>query len=288
MKYAFIKQHVHQHNVKVLCERVGVSRSGYYHWLNRPPSARAQANRILADRIKVLFHTHKGRYGSPRIHAVLQREGEMLSKSRVARLMQQHQLIATRSKRHKRVYVQREQQQAEANHLNRSFRAHQPNTKWVSDITFITTRQGYLYLAAVVDLYSRAVVGWSMSARINGQLVLDALGMAMQQRGSPKGVLVHSDQGSQYTAQAYREKLKQNNMRCSMSRKGECHDNAVAESFFHTLKEELVRDERFNSLQEAKQKIFSYIELYYNRQRLHSTLGYHAPLEYERMQAAAQ
>lgn len=287
MKYAFIKQLSSQHSVKVLCERVGVSRSGYYAWLYRKPSAREQANRVLADKIKVLFHTHKGRYGSPRIHAVLQREGERLSKSRVARLMHRQQLIATRSRRHKRVYVQREQQPSAANQLNRNFRAQQPNTKWVSDITFIPTRQGHLYLATVVDLYSRAVVGWSMSARINGQLVLDALDMAIEQRGSPKGVLVHSDQGSQYTAQDYREKLEENKMICSMSRKGQCLDNAVAESFFHTLKEELVRDECFNSLREAKQKIFKYIELYYNRQRLHSTLGYKAPLEYERMNIVA-
>lgn len=144
-----------------------------------------------------------------------------------------------------------------------------------------------MYLVTVVDLYSRAVVGWSMSARINGRLVLDALDMAIKQRGSPEGVLVHSDQGSQYTAVKYRDKLKENRMTCSMSRKGECQDNAVAESFFHTLKEELVRDERFTSLQEAKQSIFKYIEVYYNRQRLHSTLGYEAPLEYERMNAVA-
>lgn len=160
-----------------------------------------------------------------------------------------------------------------------------PNAKWVSDITFIPTRQGPLHLATVVDLYSRAVIGWAMSARINGQLVLDALEMAIQRRGAPQDMLVHSDQGSQYTAQAYRDKLKENAMCCSMSRKGECHDNAVAESFFHTLKEEVVRDARFTSLREAKQKIFQYIELYYNRQRLHSTLGYHAPLEYERINA---
>ena len=145
----------------------------------------------------------------------------------------------------------------------------------------------YLYLAVMVDLYSRAVIGWAMSARINGQLVLDALSMAVQQRSHPRGVLVHSDQGSQYTAEAYRAMLKTHGMICSMSRKGECQDNAVAESFFHTLKEELVRDRRFTSLREAKQEIFKYIEIYYNRQRMHSTLGYQAPMEYERINTVA-
>jgi len=287
VKYRFIRAHAGRYGAKRLCEVIGVSRSGYYDWLGREPSAREIANQALLTRIKRLFDEHRGRYGSPRIHALLRREGEKLGRGRVERLMQKHQLVATRSRRHKRVYVQREQQQPAPNHLARNFKATKPNEKWVSDITFIPTRQGYLYLATVVDLYSRAVVGWSMSARINGQLVLNALDMAMQQRGSPEGVLVHSDQGSQYTAEKYRDKLKENSMICSMSRKGECQDNAVAESFFHTLKEELVRDERFASLQEAKQSIFKYIEIYYNRQRLHSTLGYEAPMEYERMNAVA-
>ena len=287
MKYAFIRQQANRHGIRDLCAALKVSRSGYYHWLHRPLSTGVQASQVLADKIKTVFTAHRGRYGSPRVHAVLQHNGEAVSKSRVARLMRRQQLVATRAKRHKRVYVQREQQQPAPNHLNRAFTAHRPDQKWVSDITFIQTRQGTLYLATVVDLFSRAVIGWGMSARINGQLVLDALEMAIQRRGSPQGVLVHSDQGSQYTAQAYRDKLKENAMCCSMSRKGECHDNAVAESFFHTLKEELVKDERFTSLREAKQKIFRYIELYYNRQRLHSTLGYHAPLEYERINAVA-
>lgn len=143
-----------------------------------------------------------------------------------------------------------------------------------------------MYLATVLDLYSRAIVGWAMSERINGQLVIDALNMATQHRGSPEGVLVHSDQGSQYTAEAYRNKLKSHGMICSMSRKGECHDNAVMESFFHTLKDELVRERQYTTKTDARQSIFKYIELYYNRQRLHSTLGYEAPLEYERMNAA--
>lgn len=287
MKYEYIESNSYEYGAKRLCELIGVSRSGYYDWLNREPSTRDAANQALLGKIKHIFTEHKGRYGSPRIYTVLKRDGEQVSKSRVERLMKQHQLVATRSKRHKRVYVQREQQKPAQNYLARNFNASAPNKKWASDITFIPTKQGYLYLATVVDLYSRAIVGWAMSARINGQLVLDALEMAIQQRGMPKGVLVHSDQGSQYTAELYRKKLEENDMTCSMSRKGECQDNAVAESFFHTLKEELVRDENFASLHEAKQKIFKYIEVYYNRQRIHSTIGYEAPLVYERMNAVA-
>ncbi len=247
---------------------------------------RARENSHLLVKIESLHAKHKQRYGSPRMHAALLKQGLQVSKGRVERLMKKNNIAAVRSKRHKRVYIQREQQKSSPNILARKFSANQPNEKWVSDITFIPTQQGYLYLATVLDLYSRAIVGWSMSERINGQLVLDALDMAIQHRGAPQGVLVHSDQGSQYTAQAYRNKLKLNSMICSMSRKGECHDNAVMESFFHTLKDELVYEKSYKTKDEAKQSIFKYIELYYNRQRLHSTLGYEAPLEYERMNAA--
>jgi len=286
VKYEFIKQQS-RYSTKRLCKLLNVSRSGYYDWLTRQLSNRAKSNHALAGKIERLFNQHKGRYGSPRIYASLKRSGEQVSQYRVERLMREHKLVAGRTKRHKRTYIQRQQQQSALNVLSRRFKALAPNMKWVSDITFIPTREGYLYLATVVDLYSRAVVGWAMSKRINGQLVLDALDMAIQQRGSPKGVLVHSDQGSQYTAEAYRNKLRANDMICSMSRKGECHDNAVAESFFHTLKEELVSDEKYKTREDAKQSIFKYIEIYYNRQRLHSTLGYEAPLEYERMNAVA-
>ena len=220
------------------------------------------------------------------MHATLLLQGEQLSKGRVERLMRKHNIVALRTRRHRNIYKQREQQLGADNILARAFKADAPNEKWVSDITFIPTREGYLYLATVLDLYSRAIVGWAMSERINGQLVLDALDMAITHRGKPKEVLVHSDQGSQYTADAYREKLNDHSMVRSMSRKGECHDNAVAESFFHTLKDELVYNEDYVSRHEAKQSIFKYIELYYNRQRLHSYLNYKAPLEYEAQNVA--
>lgn len=286
MKYTFIKNHAARYPVSRFCEVLGVSRSGYYAWRQRPPSRRERENTRLLGRIKILHQEHRGRYGSPRIHAALAQQGIAVSKGRVERLMRVHQIVANRAKRHKRVYRQREQQQPAPNILSRAFQAPAPNHKWVSDITFIPTREGYLYLAIILDIYSRAIVGWAMSHRINGDLVLDAFDMAIAHRSSPKGVLVHSDQGSQYTAEVYRQKLAIHDMVCSMSRKGECHDNAVAESFFHTLKEELVHDRNYANRQEAKQSIFKYIELYYNRQRLHSTLGYVAPLVYERMHTA--
>lgn len=287
MKYAFIKVQEEIHKVTRLCEVLGVSNSGYYDWRTRKPSAREQANKVLLGKIKHIYARHKGRYGSPRIHATLKREGDTASRGRVERLMRKNGIEAHRAKRHKRVYQQREQQKAAPNVLDRQFQANKVNEKWVSDITFIPTVAGYVYLATVLDLYSRAIVGWSMSERINGQLVMDALNMAIEQRGTPRDVLVHSDQGSQYTAQAYREWLHRHNMVCSMSRKGDCFDNAVAESFFRTLKEELVKEHRFKTRQEAKQAIFEYIEIYYNRQRLHSYLNYTTPFEYETMQSVA-
>lgn len=286
MKFEFIQQNRKEYKLIRLCNALEVSPNGFHDWLNRKPSTRRQESNRLLSEIKMLHEINKKRYGSPRIHAALIKQGEQVSRGRVERLMRQHNIVALRAKRHKRVYKQRLSQLGADNILDRNFKASTPNKKWVSDITFIPTREGYLYLATVLDLYSRAIVGWSMSDRINGELVLDALDMAIEHRGTPQGVLVHSDQGSQYTAEAYREKLKTQNMVCSMSRKGECHDNAVAESFFHTLKEELVYNENYATRYEAKQSIFKYIELYYNRQRLHSYLDYNAPFEYERMNVA--
>ena len=286
MKYAFIQQQQSIYPVQVLCQALQVSRSGYYDWVRHTPSARQLANMALLEKIKAVHTKSKQRYGSPRVHAVLRRAGESAGLHRVARLMRAHDLKAQRSRRHRRTRMHRDPQLSTDNVLNRQFHAVAPNRKWVSDITFIPTRQGYVYLAMVLDLYSRAIVGWAMSHRINGQLVLDALTMAITQRGEPKRVLVHSDQGSQYTAFAYHRLLEQHDLISSMSRKGECHDNAVAESFFHTLKEELVTDADYKTKDEARRSIFEYIELFYNRKRLHSTLGYRAPLEYERMNAA--
>ena len=287
MKYAFIKQHADVHAVTRLCEALGVSSSGYYDWRNRKVSERSRENEALVSRIKTIHSQVMETYGSPRIHAELTAQGQQVSLGRVERLMRENHIQAKQSRRHKRTHQHREGQAPEENILDRQFYALEPNRKWVSDITFIETSQGWLYLAIVLDLYSRAIVGWSMSNKIDGQLVLDALSMAIAHRTPKPGLLMHSDQGSQYTAASYRSELAANGMTCSMSRKGECHDNAVAESFFHSLKGELVYGARFKSRDEARHAIFKYIELFYNRKRRHSHLNYKAPFEYESMKAAA-
>ena len=287
MKYAFIRNHAAEHPVTLLCQTLGVSRSGYYDWKRRKPGMRQQANSRLLDEIREIHVEVMETYGSPRMHVELRERGHQVSRGRVERLMRTHGIQAKQSKRHKRTYTHRQTQEAEVNHLGRQFHAIAPNEKWVSDITFIPTREGWLYLAIVLDLFSRAIVGWAMHHRPDGQLVRDALAMAIQSRERPRKTLVHSDQGSQYTAAAYRADLAARAMTCSMSRKGECHDNAVAESFFHTLKNELVHAADFRSRSEARQAIFKYIELFYNRKRRHSYLNYVAPLQYEKMMACA-
>jgi len=287
VKYAFIKDHECDYAIVRLCDVLNVSTSGYYDWLNRSPSQQAQERKTLLKQITLLHDEVKQRYGSPRMHVELVERGHHVSKGRVERIMKAHDIKAKRSRRHRRIIAHRTVVEPIDNVLNREFRAHMPNEKWVQDITFIETRQGWLYLAIVLDLYSRAVVGWSMSDKINGKLVLDALDMAIAQRCPASSVLVHSDQGSQYTAFKYRDTLTEHGMVCSMSRKGECHDNAVAESFFHTLKEELVYDEDFATKLEARQSIFKYIEFFYNRKRRHSYLNYKAPFVFEEMSAVA-
>ena len=287
MRYAFIKEQTSRYTVTRLCDVLNVSTSGYYDWFSRHPSKQEQERKTLLGKIIKIHHDVMENYGSPRMHVELVEQGTNVSKGRVERLMRANNIKAKRTRRHKRTIEHREELSPVDNILNREFSTTKPNKKWVQDITFIETRQGWLYLAVVLDLYSRAIVGWSMSDKINGQLVLDALNMAIAQRCPDDSVLVHSDQGSQYTAFKYRDTLKNNGMVCSMSRKGECHDNAVAESFFHTLKEELVYDENFATREEARQSIFKYIEFFYNRKRRHSYINYKAPYEFENMKAVA-
>jgi len=286
VKYAFIHEQRLHHPLVRLCAALGVSRSGYYDWVTREPSPRVQANAELVTEIRQIHGEVYRSYGSPRMHVELLHRGYHASRGRVERLMRVHGIRAERSNRHRRCRRHREVQPPEPNILDRQFHAAAPNQKWVSDITFIETRQGWLYLAVVLDLYSRAIVGWSMRPRLTADIVQDALHMAVQHRDEVRGALVHSDQGSQYTSAGYREDLARYGMVASMSRKGECHDNAVAESFFHTLKDELTVGDMFKTREEAKQEIFRYIELFYNRKRRHSYLDYQAPLVYERMKAA--
>lgn len=281
MKYAFIGEQCRDHSVLTLCRVMGVSTSGYYDWCARPESRRAQTNRRLLTKIHCFHKASRGIYGSPRIHQDLVSCGERVGINRVAKLMK---CAGIQSRMAKRFVITTDSKHTLApspDHLQRDFHRTQQDQAWVSDTTFIATRQGWLYLAVVLDVYSRRVIGWSMSGTNNRQLVVDALTMAIWRRGKTRDVIVHSDQGSTYASGAYQQLLKEYALTGSMSRKGECLDNAVAESFFGTLKTEWVDHEDYSTKSVAKQSIFEYIEVFYNRQRRHSYLGYVSPVEYE-------
>lgn len=281
MKYAFIKQHRQHYAVTRLCETLNVSSSGYYDWLDRPESHRSRENKRLTDKIRGLHQQSRSIYGSPKIHKDLMAAGETCSVHRVARLMRQAGIQSKVAKKFVITTYSKNTLASAPDRPQRQFRTDQANQAWVSDTTFIPTREGWLYLAVVLDLYSRQVIGWSMSTRNNAQLAQDALTMSLWRRGHAKHVIVHSDQGSTYASKDYQQQLKDNQLQCSMSRKGECLDNAVAESFFGTLKNELVCHEDYRTRAEARQSIFEYIEVFYNRQRRHAFLNYMTPVEYE-------
>lgn len=260
---------------------MAVSGSGYYYWQDHPESSVVQRNQSLDGKIITLFHRHKNRYGAPRIHLDLADMGEQVSRPRVARRMRLLGLKAVQARKFKVTTDSHHNKPVAPNLLQQDFTAAVPNQKWSSDITYIKTAQGWLYLAAVIDLYSRAVIGWAMGERINAQLVCDALTMALFRRKFPKGVIVHSDRGSQYCSKKYQSLLKNNRLRCSMSGKGCCYDNAPMESFFHTLKVELIHQTDYQTRKEAKHDIFQYIETYYNQIRRHSNNQFLAPWKFE-------
>jgi putative transposase len=283
MKYEFIEQHKQEFPVVVMCRVFSVSESGYYAWRKRPACQRKREDALLTEEIWQGFRTHHGRYGSPRLHAELRDRGISCSRKRVARLMREADLSARR-KRRRVITTRRDTTHPVApNVLDRDFTAAEPNTKWTTDITYIPTAQGWLYLAVILDLYSRLVVGWSMSAHCDEELVANALHMALARRRPKAGLLHHSDRGCQYTSTAYRKKLEQAGVVVSMSRKGNCWDNAAMESFFATLKEECVGSVIYQSHEQARRSLFEYLEVYYNRQRRHSTLGYLSPFVYEQL-----
>lgn len=281
MRYPFIAEHAHKYSVERICKVLDVGRSGYYAWLKRSPGVREQANQVLVEQIRIEYQTSRKTYGSPRIHVVLKRKGFACGRHRVARLMRQDRLCA-RSKRKKRpVTTQRQLGVVPApNRLNQEFSAQAPNQKWVSDFTYIETDEGWLYLAVVLDLFSRMVIGWAMSVTMDAALVEAALQMALLERQPKAGLLHHSDQGSQYTSAVYIDCLTSALTQISMSRVGNCYDNAVMESFFSTLKAECATAQ-FPSRLQARTTIFEYMEVWYNRQRIHSTLGYTSPLDFE-------
>jgi putative transposase len=264
-----------------MCQILGVSRSGYYAWRKRKASRRAQANAALVKRILEVHGASRRTYGSPRVHAALKREGMSCGHNRVARLMQHEGIMGKSPRRKHPVTTQREPGNPVApNVLAQDFTAEQPDRKWVADITFIDTAEGWLYLAPVLDLYSRKVVGWSMDEHMDTSLVEAALHMAVARRCPEPGLLHHSDQGSQYTSTAYQQRLSQLKAQVSMSRVGNCYDNAAMESFIGTLKTECLTGQ-FKTRALARTAIFEYIEVWYNRQRLHSSLGYLSPEEFE-------
>lgn len=281
MKYAFIKENRQVFSIGGMCAVLGISRSGYYEWLGRPESARCQEERRLGEKILEIHTVSRETYGARRIQKMLADQGEALSRARTRRLMKQQGLESKSRHKFKATTNSNHNRPVAPNLLAREFEVDKPNTVYVGDITYIATAEGWLYLAVWIDLYSRAIVGWAMSERINAQLVTDALIMSIWRRRPGRGLMVHSDQGSQYASELYQETLKAHGFICSMSRRGNCWDNAPAESFFHTLKTELVYHRRYQSRDEAKQDIFEYIEVFYNRQRCHSTIGYQTPMGYE-------
>lgn len=286
MRYTVIHKHRSQYAVRMMCRAMGVSRSGYYDWVSRPVSQRAQRHQALTEKIRYFHQVSRETYGSPRIRKDLLESGERVGENTVALLMQRADIVP-KTVRKFRVTTNSRKTVPAPNRLEQQFTTAQPDQRWVSDITFIPTREGWLYLAVIIDLYSRAVIGWAMHKRMKTALVTDALKMALMRRKIRSPLLLHSDQGSQYAAADYRAMLAANGIECSMSRKGNCWDNAVAESFFHTLKTELVHHVDYRSRAKAKASIFEYIEVFYNRQRRHSHVGQMAPMVFEAATLAA-
>lgn len=282
MKFRFIAEHREEFEITVMCRVLGVSRSGYYAWRNRPVSPRKMANDKLLEQIKEIYEKSGQTYGSPRVHAELVAQGIKCSLNRVARLMRLHRLRANQERTFKvKTTDSNHDLPVGPNLLEQNFEARQPDQTWLTDITYIPTAEGWLYLAVVLDLYSRRIVGWAMSDSLERQLVIDALQMALLARRPAPGLIHHSDRGSQYASQDYQTLLTKHQLRCSMSRAGNCYDNAPMESFFGTLKTELIHHRRYETRVEARTDIFEFIELFYNRYRRHSALAYQSPVMFE-------
>jgi putative transposase len=286
MRFTFIEQHAATYPVRVMCRVLGVSASGYYGWRGRAPSARTAGNIALLGDVRRIQARHQGRYGSPRMHATLRAEGRSCSRGRVERLMRRHGIRALAGRRFRPCTTDsRHYLPIAPNLLAQRFVAAAPNRIWLADITYIATGEGWLYLAAVLDLATRKIVGWAMRDHMRTELPLAALMMAAQRQRPASGLIHHSDRGSQYAAGAYADHLAAIGATPSMSRTGNCYDNAPMESFFHTLKVELVHQCRWQTHAEARQALFGYIEGYYNRHRMHSALGYLTPEQAEKSMA---
>jgi putative transposase len=281
VKFQFIAEQSQQYSITLLCQTLEVSESGYYAWRSRPVSQHCREDARLSAEIQQIFQDHRQVYGSPRIHAVLKARGSHCSRKRVVRLMQQLGLGAQLKKRRKPITKSDPRARFAPNRLNREFEATQPNSKWVTDTKAVETAEGWLYLAVMLDLFSRMVVGWAMAATEDETLVELALRMAVARRNPEVGLLHHSDRGSEFTSERYQVALQEVGIQVSMSRTGNCWDNAAMESFFATLTKECTDRMRFQSRQEARSAIFEYLECFYNPVRLHSTLQYVSPLAFE-------
>jgi transposase InsO family protein len=279
--FRFIDEHKGQWPVRLLCGALGVSAAGYYAWRDRPASARQERRDALLVEVRAIHAEFKARYGSPRVHAELVARGHPCCVNTVAKAMRDNGIAAKAAKTYRCTTDSNHDLPVAENLLGRQFDPDSPNEAWVADITYIPTREGWLYLAAVEDLYSRRVVGWSMAQRLASRLVVDALALAVERRLPGEGLLAHSDRGSQYASDHYQRLLARHGITCSMSRRGDCWDNAPMESFFASLKKELVHGADFVTRAAARAAVVEYIEVFYNNQRRHSSLGYVSPAEYE-------
>jgi putative transposase len=280
VKYAFIAAHQAQFSISLMCRVLKIARSGYYQWLTQPLSERERVNTALTAAIQAAHAASRRTYGSPRIYRELKAQGIVCGRHRVARLMRRAGIVVRPRRRYKATTNSKHDHPVAPNVLNREFSATRPNEKWLTDITYVPTRQGWLYLAVVLDVYSRLIVGWALDTTLDQSLVLSALRMALVHRCPPSGLLHHSDRGSQYAARTYQRVLKAHGVTVSMSSTGNCYDNAMMESFFATLKAECVTDTYATRI-EAQHAIVDYIAVWYNRQRRHSSLDYVSPATFE-------
>jgi transposase InsO family protein len=282
VKFAFVKEHRRCWPVRVICRVLKVARSGFYAWLKRKPSRRQIHQEKLLEKIKAKHLENRELYGSPRVHRALLIDGEVVCRNTVARLMRQAKIRAKTKRRFvPRTTDSAHRQPVADNLLQRDFGASEPNRKWVADITYVPTDEGWLFCAAVLDCFSRRIVGWAMGEGMPTDLVADALKMALGQRQPSKQLIHHSDRGSQYASDEFQQLLIANKITVSMSGRGDCYDNAMMESFWATLKTELIYQAHYATREQAKQSIFEYIEAFYNRKRLHSSLGYLSPESFE-------